>query len=543
MKKLIPLFLWLATPACGQDLSSQFDTLIQEKYKVEEPGAAALVAKGSDILYRKAFGMADLENKVVLTPDHVFEIGSITKQFTAVAILMLLEEGKLALTDPITKFIPTYPMHGHTITVHHLLTHTSGIKSYTSMESWTKLWRQDKTPMEMIDLFKSEPMDFAPGEKWMYNNSAYFMLGYVIEKASGIPYPEFLEKRIFIPLGMKSSYYGDMSRLIPHRARGYQHGEIFKNAEYLSLTQPYAAGSIMSTVDDLLAWNRAIHAGKLVKKETLQKAFTDYKLNNGKSTHYGYGWALSEINGSPTLEHSGGIFGYTTNGIYLPKEDVYVIFLTNRDDRDPSEVSLKMAALAIGKPFTKAEAKIKLDEAYAKSLTGVYDFDEGISRVITYAEGQLYSQRAGANFKYKLLPQDKTHFLFEGDNSSIEFVDPKTGPKELLLKNRLDVSKGVKTNKPIPVHLEIAMSEPLLKPFVGVYEIQPGFDITITLEGGHLMSQATGQQKFELFAENESRFFLKVVDAQIEFKFNEKGDYDSLILFQGGRQIPGKKKQ
>jgi hypothetical protein len=369
------------------------------------------------------------------------------------------------------------------------------------------------------------------------------MLGYVIEKASGMPYPEFLDKKIFTPLGMKNSHYGDMSRLIPHRARGYQRGEGFKNAEYLSLTQPYSAGSIMSTVDDLLAWNRAIHAGKLVKIETLQKAFTDYKLNNGKSTHYGYGWSLSEISGSPTLEHSGGIFGYTTNGIYLPKEDVYVILLTNRDDIGPAEVSLKMAALAIGKPFTKAETKIKLDETYAKSLTGVYDFDEGVSRIITYADGELYSQRVGGNFKYKILPQDKTHFFFEGDNASIEFVDPKTGPKELLYKNRIDVSKGVKTTKPIPVHMEIAMSEALLKPFAGVYEIQPGFNITITVEGGHLMSQATGQPKFELFAETEERFFLKVVDAQIEFKANSSGDYDSLVLFQGGRQVPAKRKE
>ncbi len=542
MKKLIPLFCLCVISVFGQDMPSQFDAMIQEKYKTGEPGAAALVAKGNDVLYRKAFGMADLENNVSLTPNHVFEIGSITKQFTAVAILMLLEEGKLSLTDPIIKFIPSYPMHGHTITIHHLLTHTSGIKSYTGMESWTKLWRQDKSPMEMIDLFKSEPMDFAPGDKWMYNNSAYFMLGYVIEKASGIPYPEFLEKKIFTPLGMKNSYYGDMSRLIPNRARGYQHGESFKNAEYLSLTQPYAAGSIMSTVDDLFAWNRAIHSGKLVKKETLQKAFTDYKLNNGKSTHYGYGWGLNEISGSPTLEHSGGIFGYTTNGIYLPKEDVYVIFLTNRDDRDPSEVSLKMAALAIGKPFTKPEAKIKLDEAYAKSLTGVYDFEEGVSRIITFEEGQLYSQRMGGN-KFKILPQDKTHFLFEGDRATLEFVDPTTGPKEMLFKNRIDVSKGVKTNKPIPVHIEISVDEDVLKQYAGVYEIQPGFNITITVEGGHLMSQATGQQKFELFAEAKTRFFLKVVDAQIEFKANDSGVYDSMILFQGGRQIPGKRKQ
>jgi uncharacterized protein YneR len=219
-----------------------------------------------------------------------------------------------------------------------------------------------------------------------------------------------------------------------------------------------------------------------------------------------------------------------------------VIFLTNRDDQGPGEVSLKMAALAIGKPYLKAEAKIKLDEVYAKSLTGVYDFDEGVSRVITYEDGQLYSQRMGGN-KFKLLAQDKAHFLYDGDMATIEFADIKTGTKELVFKSRVDVSKGVKTNKPIPVHMEIAVSEEVLKPYVGLYEIQPGFNIAITLEGGHLMSQATGQQKIELFAETKTRFFLKVVDAQVEFKANASGNYDSIVLYQGGREIPGKKKE
>lgn len=536
--------LLLSTPSLlAQDLSAQMDNYLNENYKANEPGAIALVAKGNDVLYRKAVGMADLENNVSLTPNHVIEIGSITKQFTAVAILMLLEEGKLSLEDPIEKFVEKYPTHGYKITIHHLLTHTSGIKSYTSLESWTKLWRQDKTPMDMIDLFKNEPMDFAPGEKWSYNNSAYFILGYVIEKASGMPYPEYVEKKIFAPLGMKNSYYGSMSRIIPNRARPYQKADGgFKNAEYLSLTQPYAAGSIMSTVDDLLTWNTAVQSGKLVKKETLQKALTDYKLNNGKSTHYGYGWGVNEIKGSPTYEHSGGIFGYTTNGIYLLRENVYVIVLTNRDDKGPSDVSMKMAALAIGKPISKPESKIKLDEAYAKTLSGVYDFDENVSRFITYDNGHLYSQRSGGE-RLEVFPQDKTHFSFDSDLTTLEFLTDKKSVKitGVLFKSRIIESKGVKTDKPIPAHTEVSVPEELLNLYVGVYEIQPGFNLTITLESGHLMSQATGQQKIEIFPESKTKFFLKVVDAQIEFIEGADKKY-SLMLYQGRQKIPGKRK-
>lgn len=542
MKKLFVILTVIITCSIAVAQTEQYDALLNEKYKSTEPGAAVLVAKGGNVLYRKAIGMADLENNVALTPNHVFEIGSITKQFTSVAVLMLVEEGKLSLDDLVTKYIDNYPMNGHKITIHHLLTHTSGIKSYTDMESWTKLWRLDKTPKEMIDLFKNEPMDFAPGEQWRYNNSAYFMLGYVIEKASGMPYPEFLEKKIFAPLGMKNSYYGSMSRVIPNRARGYQKdANGFVNAEYLSLTQPYAAGSIMSTVDDLLTWNTSVFAGKLIKKETLQKALTDYKLNNGKSNHYGYGWALNEIGGSPTYEHSGGIFGYTTNGIYLPKEDVYVIMLTNRNDQGPSDPSTYMAAVAIGKSYGKSETKAKLDDAYAKSLVGVYDFEENVSRVITYVDGEFTSQRIGGP-KFKIFPQDKTHFKFESPYNTYEFVTDKAGAiKEVIFKDRIITQHGVKTNKPIPTHNEITVPESALQQYVGAYEIQPGFDITITLEGAHLMSQATGQQKFEIFAEAENKFFLKVVDAQIEFIKGDDGKF-SMMLYQGGRKIPGKRK-
>lgn len=537
------IVLFSAPSLRAQDLNAQLDNLLNENYKPNEPGAIALVAKGNEVLYRKAVGMADLENNISLTPNHVIEIGSITKQITAVAILMLLEEGKLSLEDPIEKFVEKYPTHGYKITIHHLLTHTSGIKSYTSMEKWTKLWRQDMTPMEMIDLFKNEPMDFAPGEKWSYNNSAYFILGYVIEKASGMPYPEYVEKKIFAPLGMKNSYYGSMSKIILNRARPYQKRDNeFRNAEYLSLTQPYAAGSIMSTVDDLLTWNTAVHAGKLVKKETLQKAETGYKLNNGKPTYYGYGWGIDEIKGSPVYEHSGGIFGYTTNGIYFPKENVYVIVLTNRDDQGPEDLSIKMAALAIGKPITKPVSKVKLDEAYAKSLTGVYDFDENVSRYIIYDNGSLYSQRPGSP-RFEVFPQDKTHFSFDGDLTSLEFLpDKKTGKiTGVIFKNRIRESRGVRTDKPIPAHTETRVAEDILKQYVGVYEIQPGFNLTISLEDGHLMSQASGQQKVEIFPESKTKFFLKVVDAQIEFIEGTDKKY-SLVLYQGGQKVPGKRK-
>ena len=540
--QVFSLFLIIAISTMGfaQKLEKQFDQMLGDQYLPNEPGATALVAIDGKIVYHKAFGMANMELDVKMEPDMVLEIGSITKQFTAVSILMLMEQGKLDLDDDITKFIEDYPTHGHHISIHHLLTHTSGIKSYTSMESWVPIWRKDFEPKELIDFFKNEPMDFAPGEEWSYNNSAYFILGYIIEKASGQTYEEFVETNIFERLGMKSSLYGSNSEIIKKRASGYQKNEEYINAEYLSLSQPYAAGSLMSNVNDLFIWNRAIRSNTLVKQESIDLAFTNYELNNGEKINYGYGWGLNEINGSPTIEHSGGIFGYVTNAIYLPNEDVFVAVYSNCDCNGPGQVSTKMAAIAIGKPYPDEEDIISVESDNLNKLAGVYDFSDSSTRIITVEDNQLFSQRPGSN-KFKLFPIKKNTFSFENSFATIQFNEDGKEVKAVFA-NRINKTEGVKTNKPIPIHNEIQLESEILKRYTGVYEIQPGFDIVITLEGNKLMSQATGQQKIQIFPESQTKFFLKVVDAQIEFVENEKGVFESIILYQGGQEISGKKK-
>lgn len=537
---LLSLVIFPQILILAQSPDAAFDKLIGNQYKSGEPGAVVLVAEKGRVVYRKAFGMADLELGIAMKPEMVFEIGSMTKQMTAVAVLMLIEEGKLSLQDEITKYIPDYPVQGHKITIHHLLTHTSGIKSYTSMQDWQPLWRKDLTPSEMIDVFKNQPMDFAPGEQYLYNNSAYFMLGYIIEKASGLSYAQFLKERIFEPLKMNNSYYGSHEQIIPLRASGYQKKEDFVNAEYLSLTQPYAAGSVMSCVDDLLTWQMAIRDNKLVKKETIQLAFTDYRLNDGKPIHYGYGWVLNEINDSPTIEHSGGIFGYTTNGIWLPEEDVYVVMLTNRDDFGPSDISTRLAAMAINKPYPSAESSVKLNEALLRSLEGVFEFEDGSVRKFFVEDGQLMSQKQGSA-KFRLIPLSENLFAYENSFSTVEF-STTAGKRKAVFKNRIDAFTGELTNKKIAENAEISLSPEQMKPFVGVYEVQPGFSLTFTLEDGHLMTQATGQEKFEVFPSSENTFFLKVVDARIEFQRNSEGVVDALMLYQGGAEIKAVKK-
>ncbi|VAV85767.1 Beta-lactamase class C-like and penicillin binding proteins (PBPs) superfamily, partial [hydrothermal vent metagenome] len=398
-----------------QTLEENIDQLLEAKYKPNEPGATALISKNGEVIYRKAFGNANLELGITMTPENVFEIGSITKQFTAISILMLMEQGKLNLDDEITKFIPDYPSNGKTITVHHLLNHTSGIKSYTSMESFMKNARIDMTPTELIDVFKNEPMDFNPGEKFLYNNSGYILLGYIIEVISGQTYADFIEKNIFEKLKMSNSYYGSMTKLIKNRASGYQDRNGYINAEYLSLTLPYAAGSLMSNVDDLLIWQKALNTYQLISRESYEKAIHGSTLNNGEHIDYGYGLNEGNINGSVSISHGGGIFGYTTQGIYLPNEDVFVSVLTNCDCNSPGGVANKIAALVIGKPYPDIKDAITLSENELQKWTGAYQFEDGAVRFITVKDGKIFSQREGSTV-FEIYPMSTTQFIFEDGN-------------------------------------------------------------------------------------------------------------------------------
>jgi CubicO group peptidase (beta-lactamase class C family) len=523
-----------------QTLEENIDQLLEAKYKPNEPGATALIYKNGEVIYRKAFGNANLELGIAMTPENVFEIGSITKQFTAIAILMLEEQGKLKIENEITKFIPDYPTNGKTITVHHLLNHTSGIKSYTSMDSFRELARTDMSPTELIDVFKNEPMDFDPGEKFLYNNSGYILLGHIIEVVSGQTYADFIEKNIFEKLGMSNSYYGSMSKLIKNRASGYQNRNGYVNAAYLSLTLPYAAGSLMSNIDDLLIWQKALNTFQLITKESYEKAIHGSSLNNGEHIGYGYGLQEGDINGSVSISHGGGIFGYTTQGIYLPEENVFVSILTNCDCNSPGGVANKIAALAIGKPFPDIKDSITLSENELQKWVGAYQFEDGAVRFITVKEGKIFSQREGSTV-FQIYPMSSNQFIFEEGNITYNF-SKKDGKKQASFENGGNKAIGIETDKkPEPEKVAITVEASILNNYIGKYELQPGFVIEITTKENQIFAQATGQPQFEIFAETETTFFFKVVLASIDFNNNDKDEVTSLTLHQGGQNMEAKK--
>ena len=441
------VFLCFVSKAHAQTLESQIDLLLSTEYKADAPGATAIVVKKGKVIYRKAFGLADLELNVPMIPEHVIEVRSITKQFTAISILMLMEQGKLSLDDEITKFIPDYPTQGKTITIHHLLTHTSGIQNYVGMKSFVSRVRTSMTPTEMINFFKNEPMDFDPGEEFKYNNSAYFLLGYIIEKLSGETYGSFIENQIFKKLGMSSSLYGNRSKIVKNRAAGYQNKNGYINSNYMNFSVSYSAGGMMTTIDDLAKWQDALNNNRLIKKETLKKAFTNHTLNNGEFMNYGYGWFINEINGTVSLEHGGSYLGFDSYGIYISNEDVYVVVLASCDCNSTSGMAIKMAGLAIGKPYLEKK-KASLSVKQLQKWVGSYQFKD-VVRSISLKNGQLYSQREDSTIGIKIRPVSANEFYFDGGILHYEF-SMKNGKKQALMKDRLDINRGLEIDKRMP---------------------------------------------------------------------------------------------
>ncbi len=528
--------------------TAAIDALLKGSFPADRPGAAVIVTKDGRTLFEKAYGMADLELGVPLQPDMVFRLGSITKQFTAAAILMLAEDGKLSLQDPIEKHLPGYPTQGHTITIEHLLTHTSGIQSYTDMPGWmTSRILSPMTVQELIDGFKKEPMQFAPGERYAYNNSGYILLGAIVEKASGKTYEAFVTERIFQPLGMTASHYGSTERIIPKRAPVYtQEGDQPRNAGYLSMTQPYAAGSLVSTVADLARWDASLYTERLLKKASLERAWTPYVLKNGKPTGYGYGWGVSKLRGRRAIDHGGGIFGFSTFAVRLPDERVYVAVLCNSDRpaADPGYLAKKIAALAVGDPFPEPVA-ITLEAKVLERYAGVYRIDEGSTVTVTVENGRLYRQRSGGQ-RLEVRPSSETEFFYDKSLTRIRFVLDASGraTEMLAYPEGADEPERAPRIADAPAERTVAKVDPATyDAYVGEYELAPGFVLTVTHEGDRLMTQATGQEKVEIFPSSETEFFLKVVDAQITFVRGPGGTVDQLVLHQGGRDTPAKKRK
>ena len=426
----IAFTLGAAAGSPAQDFA-RMEQVVQSHVSAGTFMGTVLVARDGAIVFDKAYGMANLELEVPNTPDTKFRLGSITKQFTAAAILLLEERGQLKTDDRITTYLPDAPMEWQRITIFNLLTHSSGIPNFTALPEYNSAKGRAASVTETLATLRGKQLDFGPGEKMSYSNSGYLALGAIIEKASGQTYEAFVAENIFKPLGMTDSGYDSNTAVIKRRASGYiKTANGYVNAGYIHMSVPHAAGALYSTTRDLLKWEQALFAGKVVSKASLDRMITPFKNN------YGLGVTSAVVKGRQVIAHGGGIDGFNTQLAYYPESRTVVTVLSNVNGAVPDALTAQLGAIMHGDTVT------------------------------------LTSERK-----------------------------------------------------------EITLPAATLSKYVGAYELSPAATMTIALDGDHLTAQLTGQGKLPIFAQSETLFFLKVVDAQLEFA----ADGSHLVLHQGGR--------
>jgi CubicO group peptidase (beta-lactamase class C family) len=324
----ISLVLFLAPAGVVAAESTSFgakaDAYLLEQTRQEEFSGTVLVATNGEVVFAKGYGLANREHDIPNTTNTIFRLASVSKQFTAMGILILQDEHKLNVTNLISQYLDDCPAAWRNITIHHLLTHTSGIINFTRFPDDERIERLPTTVAANVRRFRDQPLDFEPGTEMRYSNSGYVLLGCIIEKVSGKSYEEFVNEKIFQPLGMKHTGYDHPATILPHRAAGYtRSGTNMVNCVPYSMDLPYAAGGFYSTVGDMLIWDQALYSERLVSEKTLAAMFTEFK------NHYCYGWIRDDVGGRIVYQHSGAISGFSTQVMRFPKEKIYIIVLSN----------------------------------------------------------------------------------------------------------------------------------------------------------------------------------------------------------------------
>ena len=551
------------------DHAAKIDEVVTAFHDAGQLNGSVLVAENGEVIYERGVGWANVAWEIPNTADTKHRIGSVTKQFTSALVLQLVEEGRIDLQAPIRTYLPGYPEpQGSKVTVHHLLNHTSGIPSYTGLPDFGDRMRDPYEPDELIAVVSSMPLEFEPGTDWAYNNSGYFLLGRILEKVTGEDYADLLRERLLAPLGMDDSGYDDYAGIESREAEGYRNTlSGFEHAAYLDTSLPYAAGMMYSTVRDLFRWDRALYDGATPFGEMATK---ELWFTPGLQD-YAYGWHVAETrigDDGPSvrvIEHGGGINGFSTAFRRYPENGNTVIVIDNAEGNSGA-VADQIARVLYDQPVEAPRPEI------ARVLLSTFEEQGADAGIAEYR--RLRGEAPDAyDFSEPQLNRLGYHFLEKGDTGTAiavfglnveQYPDAfntydslgeayrEAGQIDLAIENyRRSVelnpgnANGRRALAEMGVQLEEAEGLTLpvetLERYVGDYEIQPGFVLTVTREGTRLFTQATGQPRFEIFAQSETRFYVKEFPAQLEFVVEGEGPAGSVVLFQGGRETPAKR--
>lgn len=527
--------LTFAIPAFAQD-RARMDAAVKAQAAGERFMGSVLVAKDGAVIFEQSSGSANREWDVPNAPDTKFRIGSLTKQFTAAAILLLEERGKLKVEDPIAPLIPSAPVSWKSITIHQLLNHTSGIPDFSSLPEQRVRQRSPATPEQIVRTFRDLPLEFEPGEKFKYSNSGYILLAFIIERVSGQSYEAFLGENIFVPLAMKDSGYDSNTTLLPKRAAGYMSGPGgLANAPYVDMHHPYGAGGLYSTTRDLLRWTTALFGGRLLSASALEKMITPGRNDNA------YGLVVGAVQGRKLMRHGGMIEGFSSHLAYDHENKLTVVVLANVYGGAAAELSSQLGALARGENVILPSDRqtVEVPAATLKRYVGVYQLTPQITNTVRLTAGQLTTQLSGQP-ALPLFPESDRKFFLKAVDAQVEFVtDDQSRVTGLIQRQGGRTLPAQRISDTVVERTALTLPAATLASYVGRYELKPGIDVAITLEGDQLLSQLTGQAKVAIFPEAETRFFLKVIDAQLEFFKDADGAVTHVVLRQGAQNIKG----
>ncbi|MGZ5219126.1 MAG: serine hydrolase [Chitinophagaceae bacterium] len=515
------------TVPSAEIIVDNFYNSLKEK---EAPGIAVLVARDGNVLYRKAFGHADIKNKIPATPGTKFRIGSVTKQFTAAAILKLQENNLLSVNDKLSKFIPDFP-RGDEVTIHQLLTHTSGIHSYTSKADFIVKVTKTITPDSLISSFKNDPYDFSPGEKMLYNNSAYFLLGYIIGKVSGKPYDVYLKETFFDPLHMENTGVHYAGIKLEHEAKGYaRNNNKYDTATNWDMSWAGGAGAMYSTVDDLLKWIQALYGGKVLSEKSFNDALTPVVLKNGElpAMKYGYGLVFTKFRSQDIVSHGGGLHGFITQLAYFPKDKLTIVMFSNTDQPevnfDPNKIAEAFLWNKLEKQASYAESSVK--PANLELYTGRFEILNAGVLTITTNDKKLFAQLSGQP-KFEIFPSTADEFFWKVVDARLKFVRNEKGEigHAILFQNGQEMVANKLKEEQI-VEIEPA----ILDNYTGKYKLNSNIVVTIIKENNKLFAHPTDQPKLELLPTSDTEFVIKEINAKLIFVKGDNGKATKIKL-------------
>ncbi|MBI1192369.1 MAG: serine hydrolase [Bacteroidetes bacterium] len=531
------------------DKSLLADRWIQHYIEPADAGVSVLVSENGNILYQKAFGMADVAAERPLTTNSSFRIGSVTKQFTATAILLLVQDGKLKLDQKLEEFYPEVA-NADRISIRQMLNHTAGIRSYTESEGFMESLTKYEDPKKMEARIAGYKPDFEPGESWMYSNSGYYLLGRIAERVSGQSLGQFWQERIFEPLGMtRSSLYDNRLRIArPDEALGHSwEGGKYVRAQDWDMSWVAGAGAISSTTEDLFRWNEAVFGGKVLNADLLREAHTPAKLNNGQQAEalgssYGFGWMPDENRGLAMIGHTGGLHGFSSDLTRLPAQKATITVLMNAmpgKNVSPSAMVQALAEIFFYEQMSAQEsfASVNIDTAVLRDYEGRYGYPGGAVLTVRADQGRLFGQLTGQE-EFELFAEAPDRFFWKVVAASLAFTRNDKG--QVTGGVHSQGGRNMKVQK-LADAKEVSLSNAVLDRYTGTYDLR-GMELSVQRRDNSLFLVMGDQPDMEIFPSSETEFFLKSVQATVVFETDTEGRAVQLLINQGGIEMEATRK-